>query len=827
MKRKEPVILPEPDRILADPDMGLTSAQAEERKAAGYDNQPPDPPSKSVKEIVADNVFTYFNFIFLALAALIIYAGTYRDLTFMPIIIANTLIGIIQELRSKRVLDKLTVLNAPTTTVIRDGREVSVLSKDLVLDDIAVFRAGNQISADAVVIDGNASANESLLTGEADEIPKASGDKLMSGSFIVSGKCRARLERVGAASYVSQLSIQAKKSRKGEQSEMIRSLNKIVMVAGIIIIPIGLCMFYLQHFVNGISVKESIQAMVASVIGMIPEGLFLLASTTLVISAMRLAMGKVLVHDMKCIETLARVDVLCVDKTGTITENDMTVYSVLPVDENITEEQVMSLLSDHASAQSADNATMTAIKNFFRTPSGEPILASTGFSSEFKYSSVTTEKGSFVLGAPEFVLGDQFELYRQTIEERSRKGYRVIAFGSYDGLPDGKALTERFTPLCFVILSNPVRKNAPDTFRFFAEQGVEIKVISGDSPVTVSEIAKQAGIKNAGNYIDASTLTTEASIKDAVLNYTVFGRVTPDQKRSFVRALKAAGKTVAMTGDGVNDVLALKDADCSVAMASGSEAAAQASQLVLLESDFSKMPDVVMEGRKVVNNLERSGSLFLVKNIFSLLMSVATIFLGITYPLKPAHISLISMFTIGIPAFFLSQIPNKDLIKGKFMTNILLKALPAGLTNTIIVGLMVFFGNIFHSGQNDISTASTILMSIVGLMILYRISRPMNSFKWGIWIFCAAGLVGCMVFFSDFFGISAMSIQCVLLCVNFSIISEPLIRYLTLTITTLRRLFMKHSKTESKVITDGINDYPDPDDRLAYPEKNNINIDVQ
>ena len=828
MTAKDPAGRKLPPRIEADPLMGLTSAQAEAMRAAGFDNKPPDPPSKSVKDIIIDNVFTYFNFIFFGLAALIIYAGTYRDLTFMPIIIANTLIGIIQELRSKSVLDKITVLNAPTTTVIRDGREVSVMSKDLVLDDVAVFRAGNQISADAVVIDGSASANESLLTGEADEIPKAPGDKLMSGSFIVSGCCKARLERVGADSYVSQLSIQAKKSRKGEQSEMIRSLNKIVMIAGIIIIPIGICMFWLQHFVNGVSTKESIQAMVASVIGMIPEGLFLLASTTLVISAMRLANGKVLVHDMKCIETLARVDVLCVDKTGTITENDMSVYNVVPVSKEFDQEQLDTLLSDFASAQAADNATMKAIKNAFKSPTGDPVLSCTGFSSEFKYSSTTMERGSFVLGAPEFVMGDEYIEYKHMIDDRSRRGYRVIAFGTYDGIPDGKALTGKFTTLCFVVLSNPIRQNAPETFRFFAEQGVEIKVISGDNPVTVSEIAKQAGIRNAGQYIDASTLTTEASIRDAVVNYTVFGRVTPDQKRHFVRALKEAGKTVAMTGDGVNDVLALKDADCSVAMASGSDAAAQAAQLVLLESDFAKMPDVVMEGRKVVNNLERSGSLFLVKNIFSLLMSLGTLLFGINYPLKPAHISLISMFTIGIPAFFLSQIPNKDLIKGKFMNNILIKALPAGLTNTIVVGLMVRFGNVFNSEQTDISTASTILLSIVGLMILYRISRPMNSYKWGIWIFCAAGLAASMIFFNDFFGISVMSIQCVLLCVNFSIIAEPLIRYITLTITTIRRLFHKHDKnTAQVVITDGINDYPDPDDDMPYPDNSDIDIDVQ
>ena len=783
-----------PERISADTERGLTSGQVNARREAGYDNTPPEPPSKSVGEIVADNVFTYFNFIFLILAGLIIYAGTYRDLSFMPIIVANTLIGIIQELRSKRVLDKLSMMNAPTTAVIRDGKEVSVSSRDVVLDDIAVFRAGNQISADAIVLDGTVSVNESLLTGESDEIVKTAGDTLMSGSFIVSGSCRARLERVGEDSYISQLTIQAKKTRKGEQSEMIRSLNKIVKITGIIIIPIGITLFYEQHFIEERAVSGSIQSMVAAVIGMIPEGLFLLASTTLAISAMRLAMGKVLVHDMKCIETLARVDVLCVDKTGTITEGKMSVISVLPVKEGFDEAALEPVVSDFAAAQSADNATMIAIKNRFCTPTGQSILSYTGFSSEFKYSSTVLEKGAFVLGAPEFVMKEKAADYAGLIKENSRKGYRVLVFGRYDGTPDGKELTAGFEPYCFMLLANPIRKNAPDTFRFFEEQGVEIKVISGDNPITVSEIARQAGIANAERYIDASTLKTEEAIKTSVLNYTVFGRVTPEQKRMFVRALKEAGRTVAMTGDGVNDVLALKDADCSVAMASGSEAAAQSSQLVLLESDFSKMPDVVMEGRKVVNNLERSGSLFLVKNIFSLLMSAMAIFFSIRYPLQPSQISLISVFTIGLPGLCLSQIPNHELIKGKFMTNILIKALPAGIVDAIIVAAMIFFGNIFNSTQNDISTASTILLSVVGMMIVYRISKPMNTLKWGIWVMCGLLLALSMIYLSSFFGVGGMSVQCVLLCVNFAIIAEPMLRYLTILVEGTRKLFFKIEK---------------------------------
>ncbi|MDE6832984.1 MAG: HAD-IC family P-type ATPase [Ruminococcus sp.] len=802
MKRKDEQIIEKPVAVRINPpvDTGLSTGQVTQRMADGFYNKPVESPSKTIKEIISENVFTYFNFIFLILAVLLAVTGSYRDMTFMPIIIANTLIGIVQELRSKRTLDKLTMLHAPVTSVIRDGKEFQVKSSELVLDDIAIFRAGNQISADAVIIDGNVSVNESLLTGEADEIVKSAGDTLMSGSFVVSGACRAKLEKVGSDSYISQLTLKAKVSRKGEQSEMIRSLNKILKIAGIIIIPIGIIMFYQQYFMNGVPMKDSIQSMVAAVIGMIPEGLFLIASTTLAISAMRLAMRKVLVHDMKCIETLARVDVLCVDKTGTITENRMSVADVIPLTKDVSDGELHGLLSDFSSAQDSDNETMASLKNYFKTPAGRNVTGRTGFSSRYKYSSVTFESGSYVLGAPEFVIKEILPQHRKIIDENSRKGHRVLVFGRYGAVPDGKELTADFIPVCFILISNPIRENAPETFKFFAEQGVEIKVISGDNPVTVSEVAKRAGIANAENYVDASTLTNDTAIYNAIQQYTVFGRVTPDQKRKFVKALKLQGRTVAMTGDGVNDVLALKDADCSVAMASGSEAAVQVSQLVLLESDFAKMPDVVMEGRRVVNNLERSGSLFLVKNIFSLIMSILTLCFGIAYPLKPSQISLISLFTIGIPAFVLSQMPNRDIIRGKFMTNILLKACPAGITDTIIVAFMVFFGNAYNINQVDITTASTILLCVVGLMILFEISRPMNVYKMSLWIFCLMGLIFCMIFVSDFFGIEGMSTKAILLCLNFSIIAEPFMRYLTLFFNKIKELFTKNYNETKKEI---------------------------
>ena len=688
---------------------GLTSQQVQEHRLHGWVNRSVEPPSKTTKEIIHENIFTYFNLIFAILAVLLILVGSFRDLTFLPVIIANTLIGIVQEIRAKQVLDKLTMLNAPHATVVRDGKKSVIDAEELVLDDIVIFKAGNQVCADAVVSTGEVQVNESLLTGESDEITKRRGDKLMSGSFIVSGQCHARLDRVGEDSYISKLTLQAKQMQSGEQSEMIRSLDKLVKCVGVAIIPIGLVLFAQAFFFQHDGFRESVTSMIAAVIGMIPEGLYLLASVALAVSSVRLAQKKVLLHDMKCIETLARVDVLCVDKTGTITENTMKVMDVIETDEydSDTMDPLRTMLSDFSAAMTRDNITMAAMKEYFTNASGKKAVSKTGFSSATKYSSVTFEDSAYVLGAPEFVLKEKYGDYAEEITEHASTGARVLVFGTYDDEVDGKPLDHGITPLGFVLLANPIREAAKETFQYFEEQGVEVKVISGDNPVTVSKVAKQAGIKNADKYVDASELKDEAALRKAVLKNTVFGRVTPDQKRKFVQILKDAGHTVAMTGDGVNDVLALKDADCSIAMASGSDAAAQASQLVLLESDFSCMPQVVLEGRRVVNNIQRSASLFLVKNIFSFLLSLISVVFMFTYPLEPSQISLISMFTIGVPAFFLALEPNKNRIKGHFLTNVFLKALPAAITDALAVGALVIFGRTFGVDSTDISTAAT------------------------------------------------------------------------------------------------------------------------
>ena len=768
------------ERIAADPQSGLSAEQVKRRFAQGENNYKVESSTLSVSEIVRSNVCTYFNLVFAVIAVLLAIVGAWSDMLFLPIIVANTCIGIIQEVHSKKVLDKLSILNAPHAVVIRDGKRQEIPADQLVLDDIVEFSAGSQIPADAKVVSGELQVNESLITGESDEIEKREGDSLLSGSFVVSGKACARLEKVGKDSYISKLTLQATKSKKGEQSEMIRSLNYLIMVMGIIIIPIGIALFVQSFIYNEGTFHDSITGMVAAIIGMIPEGLYLLTSVALAVSSVRLAQKKVLIHDMKCIETLARVNVLCVDKTGTITEPGMHVYDFSVLD-GADQLEISQLLADFVAAQEKDNATMEALKAHFSNGSGMRAREVYSFSSETKYSGAVMNDGkSYVIGAPEFVLRGQFAQYQEQIATYSSKGYRVLVFAQYEGTLDRKPLTEPVLPLCFVMLANPIRKGAKETFTYFAENDVDIKVISGDNPLTVSVIAAEAGIVGAERFVDASTLKEKEDYYRAVEEYTVFGRVTPSQKRMLVQALKEHKKTVAMTGDGVNDVLALKDADCSVAMASGSEAASNVAQLVLLDSDFSIMPSVVAEGRRVVNNIERTAALYIVKNIFSMLLAIFSVILMLDYPLEPSQVSLISMFTIGIPSFVLALEPNKDLIRGHFLTNVLVRALPAGLTDFIVVSGLVIFCREFQVDLDCLSTSCTILVAIVGFMILHRIARPMNTGHIVMLVGVIAGWILCMLFGGSFFGITGISKQCEMLMVIFAIITEPVLRYLSL-----------------------------------------------
>ncbi|EMF0147914.1 cation-translocating P-type ATPase [Enterococcus hirae] len=759
---------------------GLTDEQVAERVHAQATNETIDPSFKTNKQIVLQNIFTYFNLIFIVLAVLLCLVSSYKNWTFLPVILANTGIAIYQEIRSKKILDNLSVLNAAKVTVVRNGVANKIDMEELVLDDVILLETGQQIPADGYVLDGKLQVNEALLTGEADEIVKEVDDYLMSGSFVVSGKAYVRLDKVGYDSYISQLTAKAKKMGGGEQSEMIASLNKLIKWIGIIIIPIGITLFSQSYFFNGNTIKESVVAMEAALIGMIPEGLYLLTTIALAMSAARLAKQRVLLHDMKSIETLARVNVLCVDKTGTITENQMSVQKLVIAKNEQAEQQatrIQELISDYAKAMANDNATMQAIKTYFNNPTDQEPLSILPFSSVQKFSSVTFADGVYVLGAPEMVLRERFETVKNEFSQYADQGYRVLVFGSYQGKLSEALLEAEVIPLAYLLIANPIRKEAPDTFAYFKEQGVAIKVISGDNPQTVSTVALQAGIANADQYIDVSQLAEEDYLS-AVEKYTVFGRVKPEQKMQFVQLLKQKN-TVAMTGDGVNDILAMKEADCSIAMASGNEATIQAAQVALLDSDFSRMPEIVAEGRRVVNNIERSASLFLVKNIFSFLLSVFSVLFALTYPLEPSQITLISLFTIGLPSFLLALEENKNRIKGKFIVNVLEKAIPGGLTDMTVVGTLVVGGVILHLNKTDVSTASTMLLTAVGFLVLYKICHPLNQFRGRIILFCAAGILFSVVFLHKLFSISAISPVSILLLLILFFAADSIFRQYT------------------------------------------------
>ena len=814
--------MPEEKRILR----GLSKEEVEERFIEGFVNKTDISTEKSAKEIVKSNVFTYFNFIFLVITILLCVVGSFRNLTFLPIIIGNTLIGIIQELRAKKVLDKMSLLNAPHAIVIRDGEQKKILSKQLVKDDVILLTAGTQICADAVVLEGTIQVNESLLTGKADEIEKTPGSRLMSGSFVVSGECYARLEKVGKHSYISRLTAEAKAMGNEEQSEMIRSINQLVKWIGIVIIPIGIILFWQGYIVNGETFQKSIVSMVAAIIGMIPEGLYLLTTIALALGTMRLAKRHVLLHDMKSIEALARVDVLCVDKTGTITEAGMEVAKIVPA-KDAENTFLQSLLRDYASAVPDNNATMEAIRDYLerkgkdkdrdsdtdtdsnkdKTAEVQTFMAARRkalevmpFTSATKYSGVVFEDGKYLLGAPEFVMGNAFEEIADEIREYTKKGYRVLLLAKYPGSDIKGTLTEKPEPLGYVILSNPIRENAKKTFGYFKTQGVAVKVISGDNPETVSEVARCAGIEHAEKYVDAGTLDTDEKIYDAADRYTVFGRVTPKQKQKLVHALQDAGHTVAMTGDGVNDILAMKDADCSVAMASGSEAAAQAAQVVLLDSDFSKMPQVVLEGRRVVNNIQRSASLFLVKNIFSILTTIFTLIAANLYPLYPTQLSLLGAFTIGTPAFFLALQPNKNIIRGDFLTNVIIKALPAGITDFIMLAVISIHGAVIGMSNEQISTVAIIVLLIIGMMSLIRICRPFDWLRALVCIAMGVGIAVCLLFFKKIFAIAAINMVMLNMIIVYAVVAVGLFVLMCRIVGTVIEYIEGHSRRFRKLL---------------------------
>lgn len=746
--------------IQTDVNTGLSSKQVEKRIKEGLYNEPVKNQSKTVGQIIAGNVFTYFNLIFFIFTLMLALVHSYINMTFLPIIIINMLIGIVQEIRTKRVLDKLTLLNASYSTVIRDGKEKKVLSEELVLGDLCILGAGKQISADAIVVNGSVRVNEALVTGEADEITKDVGDKLLSGSFVVAGECRAVLEHVGLDSYASKIALEAKASRKKQKTEMMSSLDKLVKTIGIAIIPIGILMFCQTYFLLHHNVSQSVVAVIAALVGMIPEGLYLLTSVALVVSVMRLGKKNVLVHEMACVETLARVNVLCVDKTGTITENKMSVNEVVPIKMNVSKEDIFNKIGNLVSVLDNDNNTMNTLKAYFTKSEGLKAVKTFGFSSETKFSSAQMEDGkNYIIGAPEKVLLDDYCNYQKQIEEYARRGMRVLIFGIYDGQLDGHPLEKPIVPMAIVVLGNAIRKEARETFEYFANQGVEIKVISGDNPLTVSCVAKDAGIAHSDMFVDASSLETDEEIEEAAERYTIFGRVQPDQKKRLVQALKKAGNVVAMTGDGVNDVLALKSADCSIAFGSGSEAASNVAQIVLLDSNFSCMPSVVLEGRRVVNNIQRTASLFIVKNIFSILLALFSMLSGNRYPLYPTQLSLLGAFTIGAPGFLLALQPSKSLIKGRFLRNVIMKALPAAITDFLLVAIFVVIGSITRTAHEQLSTIVILILLAVGMCELIRVCMPMDKIRIAVCIMMTVGIVLSVLFLKEVFAIYPLTIN--------------------------------------------------------------------
>ena len=773
-KTEEPMRRPVPV-LETNPETGLSSAQAQERVDAGWANLPIDPPGKTVGQIIKSNVFTYFNMLFFLLAAFVLVFGTWQNAMFLGVVFANIAIGIVQELRSKRTLDKLTLLTAPHGAVIRDGRQRKIPTSEMVRDDIVVFSAGSQIFADAVVVAGECSVNEALITGEADEIKKPAGADLLSGSFVVSGECRARLTQVGADSYANRLTIEAKEAKPPQQSEMMRSLTRLVQIIGIAIIPLGILMAIKEIVWLERSVSDGVVATVASLIGMIPEGLYLLTSMALAAGVVRLAQKKTLVHDMGCIETLARVDVLCVDKTGTVTENKMAVEDVIPLcPDRFEEEDIRLIMADYVAAMRADNDTMAALRKYFTGKVTQKAIKAVPFTSAKKFGGVSFhEDETYLLGAPDVLLGERYGKYARQIDAYSSKGCRVLLLALYDGQPDDEELDAPLMPISLILLSNKIRAEAPETFRYFAKQGVAIKVISGDNAMAVSEVAKRAGIKGAESYVDARTLETDEDIAEAIEKYTVFGRVTPDQKRKFVRALKAGGHAVAMTGDGVNDVLALKEADCSIAMASGSDAASQVSHIVLLESNFAAMPSVVAEGRRVINNIERSAALFLVKNIFSFALALISLIFTLPYPVTSAQMSLVSALTIGAPGFVLAMEPNISRIKGKFLPNVIYRALPGALTDLFLVLGVILFCMVFEVEDNMMSTVCAIILNIVGLMVVHFTCKPYNLLRKVMIGGLTAAFVFCVVMLPQLFTLSSLDLPGAMILVVFALLSAP------------------------------------------------------
>ncbi|MBD5130480.1 MAG: cation-translocating P-type ATPase [Ruminococcaceae bacterium] len=724
---------------------GLTAEEVSERVKDGRSNGSLDIRTKSVPSILRDNIFTLFNLINTVLAALVALVGSWRNMLFMGVVASNIAIGIFQEIRSKRVIDRLSIISAPKAHLIRDGEEKILPVSDIVTDDIMLLASGRQVCADCIVLDGECEADESLITGESDPVPKNRGGELLSGSFIVSGSCTARVTGVGAESVSGRITSGAKYIKKNS-SEMMRSINKIIRTVSVCIVPFGLILFCKAFFVT--SIEEGVTSTVAALIGMIPEGLVLLTSIALAVSTIRLGRRQTLCQDLYCVESLARVDVLCLDKTGTLTEGCMEVREVCRLDDGF---DVDGALNAFSSAFPEPNATLKAIRERW---SGSEVkktaVKKIPFSSARKWSAAQFDDlGTIALGAPSFVLGSDYAQISDICEEYAEKGFRVLVL-AHSPLPLGdNGLPSDISAKALLVLSDKIRKSAPDTLEYFVQQGVALKVISGDDPLTVSSAAKRAGLENADNYVDMGNIEDE-KIPEIAEKYTVFGRVTPNQKLLLVKALKTRHK-VAMTGDGVNDVLALKEADCSIAMQSGSDAARAASQLVLLNSDFSSLPLVVEEGRRCINNIQRSAALFLVKTVFSFLLAAFFLILPYGYPFKPIQMTLISALAIGAPSFLLALEPNKSLVRGNFLANVMKKAAPAGISVAVGICLLTAAESVFSFAPEDISAMAVYLTGFACFLALADVCRPFKVWRAAMLAALIAAFIGAVLLFPGVF----------------------------------------------------------------------------
>ena len=751
---------------------GLNSNQVNERITNNLVNYNDAPPTKSVKEIIKSNFFTYFNFLNLILGGAIIGAGIYggqiwdsiKNCTFMGVIIFNSIISIVQEVISKKTIDKLSVLAASKVTTIRNSKEESLGIEELVLDDVVKLSLGNQVVTDSVILNGEVEVNESFLTGEVDPIPKKEGDTILSGSFIVSGSAYARVDHIGKDNYISKISSEAKYNKK-VNSVIMNSFEKILKVLSVVIVPVGAMLLVNQLRVTNYDITKSIFATVAALIGMIPEGLLLLTSSVMAVSVVRLGRYNVLVQQLYCIETLARVDVICLDKTGTITEGAMELANIVCI-EGISKNSIDELLSNLAYAFDNSNATMDAIRDKYPNKGSWTVTEKLEFSSSRKFSAVTFDnRGTFYFGAPEFVLKTDFYKYQKEIESYSDYRVLVLAYNKdvLSKTPTGLRV------IGFLLIQDKIRKEAPDTLKYFKKQGVRVKIISGDNFITVCNIAKRAGLKDVKG-MDA-TLLTDENIEESLEKYDVFGRVTPNQKKKIIETLQKNGHTVAMTGDGVNDVLALKKADCSIAMASGSDAAKNVSQIVLLDSNFASMPKVVAEGRRTINNVERSASLLLIKTIFTAILVVVCIFMRSPYFYMPIHLSLITACTISIPSFILALEPNHELVKGNFMLKVVGKSFPAALTVVFNVVMIVLYKNYFDISENITSTLIVLMTGTTGFIFLYRLCKPFNKLRSALLVSLVTIFIYMVFRQNEFFDLKQINNGTILLYIVFAICS--------------------------------------------------------